>query len=502
LYSSNLQYVGAFRVPDGQFGADQYDTFGYGGTALAFNPTDNSLFVVGHTYDQAIAEISIPSSIVNSSNINSLATASILQPFMSPLAKVTSSDPPNRIGGLAVVNGKLVGTGYVFYDAGTPAVTSHFVLSSLNLATASVGGLYQVGTQGAGLVAGYMTPVPSEWQALFGDPYITGLANVPIISRTSSGPAAFGFDPSTLGSGVAPDTPYLYYPLSNVLGPYEGPADPLENDCSTTTGAVFVPGTSSVLFFGSTAASFAGYGVGTDWGDAGNNSKGTVALNGDYVSQVWAYNANDLLKVKNGTLQPWQVQPYDVWNFTVPNTSSADVGGVAFDAATGRLYVSILGADNATFNSLPLIEVFQVTTTSATGPVAPQIGTLSGSPSVTPNTGSAYFDMPLGSGTLAGPVPAGTPVLLTAGNVYDINAGGSITQVNFYLDSNKDGTLETATDTLLGSGTPSTIANAGHNWNLTISTGGLASGSYTIFAQAVDANGLLSAPIAWTLTIL
>ena len=77
-------------------------------------------------------------------------------------------------------------------------MNSHFVLSSLNLSTASVGGLYQVGTQGAGLVAGYMTPIPSEWQAALGDTYLTGQADIPIISRTSSGPAAFGFNPSDL----------------------------------------------------------------------------------------------------------------------------------------------------------------------------------------------------------------------------------------------------------------------------------------------------------------
>jgi hypothetical protein len=59
-----------------------------------------------------------------------------------------------------------------------------------------------------------------------------------------------------------------------------------------------------------------------------------------------------------------------------------------------------------------------------------------------------------------------------------------------------DGILETGTDTLLGSGTVS-----GHNWTLTMSTTGLSSGTHTIFAQALDSDGLLSAPIAITLTI-
>ena len=41
-------------------------------------------------------------------------------------------------------------------------------------------------------------------------------------------------------------------------------------------------------------------------------------------------------------MQPDQVQPYDVWNFTLPNTSgSTTIGGVAYDPSTGRVYVSV-----------------------------------------------------------------------------------------------------------------------------------------------------------------
>ena len=67
LYSSDLQYVGAFRVPNYY---DNVDQMSYGGNALAYNPADNSLFITG--LNQAVAEISIPQSIVNSSNLDSL----------------------------------------------------------------------------------------------------------------------------------------------------------------------------------------------------------------------------------------------------------------------------------------------------------------------------------------------------------------------------------------------------------------------------------------------
>ena len=173
LYQSNLQYVGAFRVPDGTIGAS---SFSFGGSAIAFNPANNSLFAVGDAYDQDIAEITIPSSIVNSTNLNNLAVATVLQPFTSILPRIPnnpanmSSGGYEAIGGLMVDNGKLIGTAFNTYDASGSVTLSHFELSSLNLASASVSGLYQVGTMGGGFVGGYMMPVPSEWQSALGAP--------------------------------------------------------------------------------------------------------------------------------------------------------------------------------------------------------------------------------------------------------------------------------------------------------------------------------------------
>ena len=225
-------------------------------------------------------------------------------------------------------------------------------------------------------------------------------------------------------------------------------------------------------------------------------SKGPASLNGAYATQIWAYNANDLAAVKNGTMQPWQVQPYDVWNPTFPNTSNTSIGGVAYDPSTGRLYMSVMNADNW----FPLIEVFQVSTsTTSTGP---HIGTLTGMPSITPNTSSGNTAYPQYFGTYPGPVNAGDPVTLTTGNVYDANPGVAIAHVAFYLSANgSTAPFNANTDTLLGYGTQSTIPNATSVYNLTMHTTGLTAGSYTVYAQALDASGQLSAPISWTLTI-
>src|SRR5437867_9196449 len=142
LHQTDLTYLGAFKLPSGTFGASSFD---YGGTALAYNPADNSLFMVGHDYDQAVAEVSIPT--LHTGPLSGLSTAGVLQPFVDVMGRVphfTLDDTP-KIGGLMVMGNQLVGSMYEWYDADANAVDSHFTMSSLDLSTATVSGLYQVG---------------------------------------------------------------------------------------------------------------------------------------------------------------------------------------------------------------------------------------------------------------------------------------------------------------------------------------------------------------------
>jgi hypothetical protein len=486
LHRANLKYIGAFRVPN-YF--TKNDEMSFGGSALAYNSTNNSLFLVGK--NQCLAEVSIPEAITSSHKLSDLATAKILQPWTPVLPKtpkqLTGASDGVRIGGLIVSNGTLIGTAYAYYSGAHNQVLTHFVLNSLDLSTASVQGLYQVGSMPR-TASGYMTPIPKEWRETLGAPYITGAANMPIISTTSSGPAALGFDPSKLGSGVTPATPYVYYPVDHPLGPYTGAANPLQCGTTTVNGAVFVPGTSSVLFFGRTGANFTGYGAGVEFGDHNDGAldgKGPHSLNGEYALQVWAYNANDFVAVKQGKVKPWQVQPYHVWNFWMPLLSVYEIGGVAYDEATARLYVSLQGSDREAPSSyLPTIHVFEVKP-DAQVPAVPEIGTLAATPApVSP-----------------GPVAAGTRVLLTAGNVYAVGSSARIVEVAFYRDKNGDGALQPDTDELLGKGKPSTTANADHHWCLEIPTAKMAPGTYTIFARAKDSNGVFSEPNSTTLKI-
>ena len=496
LHSVDLQLLGAFRVPNYH---DAVDKFSFGGTALAYNPANNSLFIVG--LGQGIAEVSIPATIVNSSTITSLTTGTVLQGFMkptlpNPLVGATDGAP---IGGLLVHNGQLVGSMYAYYSGAQGQTTSHFVLSTLNWSTAVGSGLFQVGSEPPRMIAGYMSDIPPEWQSLLGGIVVSGLSNPPIIGTSSAGPAAFGFDPAQLGQGVAPAQQYLNYPSGHELGNYKGPTDLEQSGTAANNGIVFVPGTSSVLIFGSTGINFEGYGLsGPEWNDNVRAGTGPHSLNGQYLFQVWAYNANDFIKVKNGQLQPWQVIPYSIWDFNLPNPGQWKVGGAAYDPATQRIFMSVLNADQAVpYTNLPLIYAFKVNTPQT---ALPSVGALSVRPSVPVLANAPYPGMPEAWGTYPGPINQGDSAVLTAGNVFP-GTTGTITQAAFYLD-NGDGVFNPATDTLLGTGSPDTVdLNAAQNYTLTIPTASLAPGNYTVFAQATDSNGAVSSPASGTFSI-
>jgi len=88
------------------------------------------------------------------------------------------------------------------------------------------------------------------------------------------------------------------------------------------------------------------------------------------------------------------------------------------------------------------------------------------------------------------PVPSGSSTTLTASNLTDYNPGATVSQVAFYIMVNGSGVL-------LGYGTQ----NSDGSWSYAFDTTGYASGTYTLFAQATDSDGVLGNPVALTLTI-
>jgi hypothetical protein len=326
-----LAYAGLFRLPHQD---SQGQPLGYSGHALGYDPARQGLFLGGHDWYQQLCQVGVPA------ELGPEAEATLLQDCADVsegrLGEV--DDYTVKLGGTLVHAGQLVVSAYGYYDANGSQVRSHFSSTPELAEAGDVLGPATVGDW-AGIVAGYMAPIPAEWQAAFGGPAFTGQCCIAIISRSSAGPALSVFDPADVGRVEAvPAEPVLYYPIDHPLAP-ETTQNDYYNLATSIVGVAFPPGTRSVLFFGRHGIGPYCYGTGDECGDPVDASKGTHSY--PYVHQVWAYDALDLLRVKAGELEPWAVRPYGLWRLDEMDSSgAATVRGAAYDPATGRVFLT------------------------------------------------------------------------------------------------------------------------------------------------------------------
>ncbi len=400
----DIEYLGAFRVPKEDLGDNttDYDRLAYGGSALAYNPIRNSLLIVGHPYGQRLVEISIPN-IVNSRNLSDLNIASVIQPavditegHLDELGENGSHVDYATLGDFLVYNGMLIGAAYSWYDAAYRAYRSHFY-ASINWSTDGTNfhGMYEVGVNpnggpNGGFVGGYMTLIPPEWRDIFCGSVLTGLDGVSIISRSSSGPCAWVFNPDALGvEDPVNATMLVGYPNGHTtIGDFYRESGSIYHDMTSgSRGIVFPYGTDTILFFGSIGLSESGqgncccYGKGTSnhtqvaeneecW-DPVNPYKGTHGY--PYVYRIWAYDAYDFLKIKNHEInpltgelyKPWDIKPYAIQDIYFPfGSDNARIMGVAYDPQSQRIFVSEYGGETWGVEPYPIIQVYKVHTPS------------------------------------------------------------------------------------------------------------------------------------------
>jgi hypothetical protein len=383
IQSGNLSQIGTFVLPSGTMGStygfSYAGTSGLGTYAVTFNPANNSLFIGGHPYEQKVAEVRIPSSFTGT------ATATVLQNFVDPLeGKLNSINPgdPNSkvIGSAFVYNSQLYLGAFAYYDGAGTQTKSQFVRPT-NLSTkGQVLGPFTIGNKYPGWVDKYATLIPSEWQSSFGGSVMVGGSGGAINSLQSWGPSLSVINPLNIGaSNPVPATIVVGYPYGNPLDSATV-GNPLWSTSDVIAGVVFAGGTRSILFFGKHGSGDYCYGPGTsdpslagkpaDGGvdtycyDPDNNSKGTH--NYPYRSQVWAYDANDLMSVKSGSKQSWVIKPYAVWQL---NGSFVEIQGVGYDPSTQRIYVSAACQNG---DCAPKIFVYQINNAgSSSKPSAP-----------------------------------------------------------------------------------------------------------------------------------
>lgn len=362
LQASDITYLGAITAPA---------TLGSGPAGLAVQG-DRMFYGQGPSY----FELTLPPLG---------GTATIVNQVQLPRAYLLGTDNPVLCGGiLPCGTDRRVVTAFNYYDASGKVSHSHWmvqddgtVLGPFPMATPATAGLDRGWINDglrAGMVAGFMAPIPAEWQSLFGGPALTGQCCIPIIWRSSSGPSASVFDPAHVGSQTPiPSTMLVGYPSKReTLGIYDGGPNgevgPWYSGPDQYGGVAFPAGTRTVLFVHRRAASMC-YGPGTRdislhrtkhptwtiqnpkiWCYDGADNQDQGGHGPLYTPTVTAYDANELLAVKEGTKKPWEVLPYAAWplpQFPIGTMAAPEqnmIRGAYFDPDTRRLYVGQTGS--------------------------------------------------------------------------------------------------------------------------------------------------------------
>jgi len=264
-----------------------------------------------------------------------------------------------------------------WYDAdGGEENTSVVFKDASDLAGTDIKGPFQV--EGAAHAAGWLTPIPDEWKAGFEGTYIAGHSSGSISSRLSIGPPAFVLNPETtllnddVENGWVISEAVIDFNLANMLydvaiygeGVEASETNPILyndnrlNDLWTIdSGAAYgfiIPGTSTYMTIGHSAGHESGLGYKIVQNN-GNLCGGPCPYDADdKYNYYWLWNVSDLMKVKNGEMEAYEVRPYSYGELDTP--SSAELFGAAFDELNSRLFVSLRYGDDRA----PLYYVYDV----------------------------------------------------------------------------------------------------------------------------------------------
>jgi len=375
---TDFEYSGAFRLKNGEFGNSSLD---YAVGTLAVNPSKQSLFIAGHEQHRSVAEYPIVQAGMQTEVAGLPETGAPLQNFVDLLDPLPNPQSINRITGMYWLDGSLIVNAENWYDAGGRGTDTTVIVPNADNLNAGAKGFFQL--QGAAHAAGYMGPIPEQWQSAFGAQHYTGWSSVySIISRYSIGPSLWTFDPSALINAdpttnpAAQTQPKLNYPYGGpgaithlseralewaeqgTDGPFP-PSDALWNPLSAGRYGFFVPGTKTFAVVGHTAGLQSGIGYKAVQSD-GNVCPGPCPYDpADYSNYYWFYNVEDILSAS----ELYQPKPYAYGSFDVPFDAEGKrpIIGATFDTTTKTLYLAVRNAAQlGTYDRPPLIVTYKL----------------------------------------------------------------------------------------------------------------------------------------------
>ena len=326
LLPDDFVYVGAFKL------SCTTDACAYNLTDLGSAPS-GGLWVTDHVYDYAVRRIGIPADPIPARVYADLPSAPTLE---GPLTTGGCPGDATDISGVEGIGAEAASTCRDWYN-----VTGEYTPAFYRRPGATI---QEIGPRTLPFhpnkYGAYLFTLPTDWveaRALGSKILVTGFSREAGANGGSQGPALFAFDPDDPTDAVD----LLWYREIYPGCPYEGDCDfPGYESADSWMGADWVRSArgDAVLVAGVKAGSTC-YGLPEECGDPCRSSKGYHGY--PYTGMVLFYHPDDLAASLAGIVEPWEVLPYAQWTLAeLWSLECPDVGGLAFDEGTGRLYVA------------------------------------------------------------------------------------------------------------------------------------------------------------------
>jgi len=379
----DLQYLGAFRLPNETSNGTKWNGGGQGMTYYpngdAQGPNDGfpgSLFSISHPSQNLVSEFNIPVPVIShDKNLNDLPVAETLQPF----ADVTAGRQTGGLTGLTLSDiqyyprqdnqsgDKLYWVMYVFY---LPKITEKgHGWSELDFSNLQSKGVWRLDDFPSSATNKYLFDIPKNWAVHYTPDKYLAAGRYRSQNDGSWGPALYAYGPWQGGNPPAdgssiPAVELLKYSEDHEIKNLSIGQDNWNDGAWLTTNNKSAVIFAGVKAFRSSAAGLDYYGFpqpdGT--GDKGHHAE-------PYYAAMLFYDPALLARVATGELLPSQVQPYALFNlnnylFSYYQTSDGyripTLGGLAFDRKNNILYVIEKNVEGYFTPGKPIVHVFKI----------------------------------------------------------------------------------------------------------------------------------------------
>ena len=392
----DLEYVGAFRLPDSS-GDKGWVWAGNEMGALAYYPEgdssgDNdgypgSLYGTGNDQYKYISEVTIPlPTISDDKNVNDLNTAKTLQDFRNVLASKLEGKELPKVGLTYLPAQGEQKTGKLYYCYGEHIQDEERNPShgwfELDLSNPQLAGDWKIGDKLNLLTTYYIFNINQEWADLNTPGKYLATGRFRDGGQGSQGPTLYAYGPWNEGNPPSAGTKLSYVTLleySSITSPETHVMDKYSHADEWNGGAWLDSGNrSAVIFVGTKGLGYTWYGYsdGTQWPTSGEGPFPSVPVinptfygedlrgwwSDSFKAEIIFYDPADLSAVAKGTMKPYEPQPYatldiDKYLFNLGSSKQKDrVGAVAYDSQHGFLYVAEPLADG----DKPIIHVWKL----------------------------------------------------------------------------------------------------------------------------------------------